>query len=55
MRVDPSSARSQVQAAKAAKPEVARAKTDAVKMQAAKLEAKPAPQAAKHNRVDLRA
>lgn len=55
MRVDSSNARPQVQAAKAPKPEVARAKTEAAKMQAAKPEAKPAPQAAKHNRVDLRA
>jgi hypothetical protein len=52
MRVDQSSARPQVQATK---PEVAKAKTEATKMQAAKPEAKPAPQAAKHTRVDLRA
>ena len=55
MRVDSSSARAQGQAAKAPKPQVARAKMDAAKTQAVKAEAKPAPQAAKPHRVDLRA
>jgi hypothetical protein len=51
MRVDSSSARAQVHAAP--KPEVGKAKTESAKMQAAKPEAKPAPQVAKHTRVNL--